>query len=327
MIIVSGMRPTGRLHIGHLFGALQNWIKIQNEGNNCFYFVADWHALTSDFKSTDMIRENTIQMIIDWLSVGIDPVKSTIFVQSMVKEHSELFLLLSQITPIGWLERCPTYKEMKQENPDKDLSNYGFLGYPILQASDVLLYKANAVPVGQDQLPHLELIREITRRFNNYFGNVFPEPQSLLSESPKIVGIDGRKMSKSFGNAILLSDSDNDIKKKISRMITDEKRTKREIPGNPDECKLFPLHHIFTDSTTQNRINQECRKAKIGCVDCKRILTENTIIFLKPIKEKRMQHEKDISKIEKILDEGSKKASIIAKATMEEVRKALNLYL
>ncbi len=326
MIIVSGMRPTGALHIGHLFGTLNNWVKIQNEGNKCFYFVADWHALTSEFKNTEKLSENSYQIVIDYLSAGIDPEKSTIFVQSRVKEHAELFLLLSQITPLGWLERSPTYKEMKQELTDKDLSNYGFLGYPILQASDVLLYKAQGVPVGQDQLPHLELIREITRRFNNYYGNVFPEPQSILSPSPKIIGTDGRKMSKSFNNAILLTDSDEQIKKKVMSMITDKRRTKRDIPGNPDQCHLFPLHFVFSDEKTRSRIDKECRKAEIGCVDDKKILIENIKNYLKPLRERRKKFEDNPKLVRDIIDKGNEQASKIARRTMDEVTKALKMY-
>ena len=326
MIIVSGTRPTGALHLGHLFGAIQNWLRLQNEGHKCFYFVADWHALTTDYRSTEKVKENTLQMVIDWLAAGLDPEKSTIFVQSCVKEHSELFLLLSQITPLGWLERSPTYKEMKQEIKDKDLSNYGFLGYPVLQAADVLLYKANGVPVGQDQVPHLELVREITRRFNNYYGNIFPEPKALLSQAPKIMGTDGRKMSKSYGNAILLTDSDEEIRKKVMSMITDEKRIKREIPGNPDECKLFPFHHVVTDAKTKEKIDSECRKAKIGCVDDKKILIENIIKILKPIRERRKKYEKDPSLVEQVIDRGNKRAGEIARSTMNEVNKALKLF-
>lgn len=326
MIIVSGMRPTGALHIGHLFGALNNWVGLQSEGNECFYFVADWHALTTEFKSTEKIRQNTIDMVIDWLAAGIDPEKSTIFVQSKIKQHAELFLLLSQITPLGWLERSPTYKEMKNEIKDKELSNYGFLGYPVLQAADVLLYKADAVPVGQDQLPHLELIREITRRFNNFYGDIFPEPKSLLSEAPKITGTDGRKMSKSFGNAISLTDSDEVIKKKVMSMITDEKRIKREIPGNPDDCKLFPLHSVFTDRETRSSIDSRCRKADIGCVDDKKILIENMQKALLPMRQRREKYEKDPSLVEKIIEDGNKKADKVAGETMKQVYKSLKLY-
>jgi tryptophanyl-tRNA synthetase len=327
MIIVSGMRPTGALHIGHLYGALQNWVKLQEQGNNCYFFVADWHALTSEFKNTELIRENTVGMVMDWLASGIDPEKCTIFVQSHVKEHAELFLLLSQITPLGWLERCPTYKEMKQELPDKDLSNYGFLGYPVLQASDVLLYKAQGVPVGQDQLPHLELIREITRRFNSFYGQVFPEPQSLLSSSPKINGIDGRKMSKSFGNAILLSDSTEEIKRKIAKMVTDEQRKRRQDPGRPEHCNLFPLHYIFSDQKTRDYIDKECRIAGIGCVDDKKILFENMVKALAPIREKRAYYENNRALVEEILRKGAQKARTTALKTMEETRKALNLFI
>jgi tryptophanyl-tRNA synthetase len=325
MIIVSGMRPTGALHIGHLFGALNNWKKLQDEGNRCYFFVADWHALTSEFKNTERVAENTEEMVIDWLSCGIDPERSTLFVQSSVKEHAELFLLLSQITPLGWLERSPTYKEMKNELPDKDLSNYGFLGYPVLQAADVLLYKADAVPVGQDQLPHLELIREITRRFNNFYGNVFPEPKSLLSETPKISGTDGRKMSKSFNNAILLTDSDEEINKKVMSMFTDKNRLKREMPGDPGVCNLFPLHRFFTEKETASSIEQRCRKADIGCVDDKKILIDNIIKFMTPVREKRKKYEKDPSLIQQIIRNGNEKASEAANKTMKDVNRAMKL--
>ncbi len=325
MRIVSGMRPTGRLHIGHLLGALTNWKKLQDEGNDCFFFVADWHALTTDFKNTSQLPENNREMVIDWLASGIDPEKSTVFLQSAIREHAELFLMFSMITPLGWLERNPTYKEMRQEITDKDLSNLGFLGYPVLQAADILLYKGEAVPVGQDQVPHLELTREITRRFNNTYAHIFPEPQPKLTESPKINGVDGRKMSKSYGNAILLSDSTADIEAKVRTMVTDPKRARRKDPGDPDTCNLYPLHETYSPSETIQNVRKGCRSAEIGCVDCKKMLLDSLLPKLGEIREKRDHFAQHPKRIDEILDAGTQKAQKIATKTMNEVKKVAHL--
>jgi tryptophanyl-tRNA synthetase len=329
MRIVSGMRPTGKLHLGHLLGALRNWKSLQDKAeNHCFFFIADWHALTTNYADTSQIQENIREMAIDWLSVGLDPKRSTLFVQSGIKEHAELFLLLSMVTPIGWLERNPTYKEMREELSDRDLSNLGFLGYPVLQAADILLYKGEGVPVGQDQVPHLELTREITRRFNNTYREIFPEPQALLTPSPKIAGTDGRKMSKSYGNAILLSDSESELQAKIRGMVTDPKRARRQDPGDPDTCNFFPLHGIFSSEETIRSVRSGCTTAGIGCVDCKKMLMEAGTPFSTELSAIRKQREKwaaDPQKVDEILLEGTDRARKIAGKTMDEVRKALHL--
>ncbi|MEX1347871.1 MAG: tryptophan--tRNA ligase, partial [Desulfobacterales bacterium] len=244
--ILSGMRPTGPLHLGNLLGALANWVNMQDD-YDCYFFIADWHALTSDYDNTEPIEKNRKEIMMDWLSAGLTPEKSTLFVQSQVKEHAELFLLLTMITPVPWLERNPTYKEQIGEMTNKDLSTFGFLGYPVLQAADIIIYKPDGVPVGVDQAPHVEITREIARRFNHFYGNVFPEPATILTETPKILGIDRRKMSKSYNNAIFLSDSPKDIIAKVSRMITDPQRKRRSDPGNPDVCNVFDFHKLYTD--------------------------------------------------------------------------------
>ncbi|MFH1018804.1 MAG: tryptophan--tRNA ligase [Pseudomonadota bacterium] len=323
MRIVSGMRPTGRLHLGHLHGALANWVRLQNEGNECFFFVADWHALTTDWESTGQIAENTREMVADWLAAGLDPGKSTIFVQSQVKEHAELHLLLSMITPLGWLERNPTYKEQRQEISDRDLSNYGFLGYPVLQAADILLYKGEAVPVGQDQVPHLELTREIARRFNSTYKAIFPEPKALLTPSPRIGGVDGRKMSKSYGNAILLSEPEAEIRKKIRAMVTDPKRARREDPGDPDTCNLYPLHEIYSSKETIRDVRVGCTTAGIGCVDCKNMLLKSFLPSMTQLREKRDQITKSSKHVDEVLARGNDRARQVAMGTMNEVKRAL----
>ena len=265
------MRPTGPLHLGNLHGALQNWIDLQNDGRHeCFYFVADWHALTSDYADTAQVCEYTHAMVIDWLSTGLDPEKSTLFVQSSVKEHAELFLILSMITPVAWLERNPTYKEMKSELVSKDLSNLGFLAYPVLQAADIIMYKAYGVPVGVDQSPHVELTREIARRFNYLYGDIFPEPKTLLTDVPKLLGVDGRKMSKSYDNAIYIGDRGDELYKKVTTMFTDPQRQRRKDPGRPEICNVYAFHQIYTDTEKTQEIDVECRRAGIGCTDCKK---------------------------------------------------------
>ncbi len=323
MRIVSGMRPTGKLHLGHLHGALRNWVALQDQKKECFFFVADWHALTTDYRNTEEIPSSIEDMVLDWLAVGLDPKKSTLFVQSQVKEHAELALLLGMVTPIGWLQRNPTYKEVRAELTDRDLSNLGFLGYPVLQAADVLLYKGEAVPVGQDQVAHLELTREITRRFNSYYGNTFPEPQPLLTPSPRISGTDGRKMSKSYGNAILLSDEEDVVRKKIQGMVTDPKRARRNDPGDPDTCNLYPLHEVYSKPETVQEVRKGCKSAGIGCVDCKKLLLPPLLASLEEIQQRRNKLGK--STVEKVLEQGREKAMSVAARTMKEVRKGLHL--
>ena len=322
--VLSGMRPTGKLHLGHLHGALENWIKLQNE-YECFFFVADWHALTSEYANTKVIKSSIHDMIIDWLSVGIDPGKSTIFIQSKILEHAELHLLLSMIVPLPWLERNPTYKEQQEEMSDKDLTTYGFLGYPVLQAADIIMYKAHKVPVGKDQVPHLELTREIVRRFNCFYGNIFPEPEQILTEMPKLLGIDRRKMSKSYNNAIYLSDSPEEIKAKVSQMITDPQRKRRNDPGDPDVCNVFSFHKVYSTHDQVSMVNQECRRAGIGCVECKELMAGNLSACLLPYREKRSYYLSHSEKVTEILIEGTAKAKSIACQTMEEVREAIKI--
>ncbi|MCP4576356.1 MAG: tryptophan--tRNA ligase [Deltaproteobacteria bacterium] len=322
--IVSGMRPTGKLHLGHLHGALLNWKKLQ-EKYECFYFIADWHALTSEYSDTEIIRESINDIIIDWISVGLDPEACTFFVQSQIKEHSELHLIFSMITPLPWLERNPTYKEQLTELSQKNLSTYGFLGYPILQAADILMYKANGVPVGEDQAPHVELTREIARRFNHMYGSVFPEPDVLLTPTAKLLGIDRRKMSKSYGNAILLSDPDEAIEKKVGQMITDPQRARKTDPGNPGVCNVFSFHAIYTDAETVEKIDRECRAAGIGCVECKKIMAVGLKKALEPVRERRKELEADTGKVREIIAEGNTRARSIAIETMEEVREAVKI--
>jgi len=322
--ILSGMRPTGPLHLGNLHGALANWVKMQEE-YDCFFFIADWHALTSSYEDTGSIADYVRQMIIDWLSAGLSPEKSTMFVQSHIKEHAELFLLLSMITPTSWLERNPTYKDQIRQLSNKDLSTYGFLGYPVLMAADIIIYKADGVPVGVDQVPHTEITREIARRFNNFYGKVFPEPEAILTQTPKILGIDRRKMSKSYDNAIYLSDTPKDIKSKVSGMITDPQRARKSDPGNPDVCNVFEFHKLYTDDQTINEINEQCRCAQIGCVDCKKIMAKNLIEALAPINEKRKYYEARPEIVEEIIVTGTDKARRVAQKTMEEVRSAIKI--
>lgn len=324
--ILSGMRPTGKLHLGNLLGALTNWIELQNSGKyECFYFVADWHALTSDYNNTDQIRENVIDIVIDWLSAGLDPKKSTLFVQSAVKEHAELFLLLSMITPLAWLERNPTYKEMKAELVEKDLSTFGFLGYPVLQAADIIIYKAHGVPVGVDQLPHVELTREIARRFNFLYGETFPIPDPLLPETPKLLGLDGRKMSKSYENAIYISDKGEVLREKISAMFTDPQRMRRKDPGRPDMCNVFAFHNIYTPGEIVKEIAAGCTTAGIGCTDCKKRLAERVAEKMRPIHERQEYYLGHIDIVRNIIKEGNERAAAVATKTMEEVRQAVKI--
>ncbi len=407
--VISGMRPTGRLHIGHYFGALQNWVRLQSDPTHeCFYFVADWHALTSDYADTSAIAENSLQITIDFLASGLDPTKSTIFLQSQVPEHAELHLLLSMVTPLGWLERIPTYKEQLDQIKNKDLHTYGFLGYPALQTADIVMYsepgKPLFVPVGEDQVSHVEFSRELVRRFNFLMGNprfdpsiehmenaealeiakrklltpgdvanaqtlgqmglnlitflnaaakergsqiglenlvvelglagqflkrdeVLAEPSYRLTPTPRIPGLDGRKMSKSYNNAITLSESDDDIRKKTKVMVTDPARKRRTDPGNPDVCPVFDWHKLFsTEDRDPNRlawVRQGCTTASIGCIECKSAMAENLIKWIAPVREKRLQYENNPKAVLKILDEGSEKARESAKLTMQRVRNSI----
>jgi tryptophanyl-tRNA synthetase len=322
--VLSGMRPTGQLHIGHLVGALDNWIKLQDK-YECLFMVADWHALMSEYADPGDLKENLIDNVIDWLALGISPRKSTIFIQSHVKEHLELHMVFSLITPLGWLERCPTYKEQLREVTNRDLSTYGFLGYPVLQAADILLYKAQAVPVGEDQLPHLELTREISRRFNHlYKKNIFPEPEALLTKTPRILGLDGRKMSKSYNNFIALSEEPKNIRLKIANMFTDPQRIRLSDPGHPQTCNVHSYYALFAPAR-EKEIAHLCPQAKIGCTDCKKELAEVLVKFLEPMQKKRRELLKNKKQIFKMLDEGSKRAGIIASKTMSEVKGLLKL--
>ena len=322
--VVSGMRPTGSLHLGHFHGVLANWKDLQ-ENYDCFFFAADWHSLTTEYANTDIIRSSTQEMVLDWLAYGIDPEKSTIFVQSRVPQHAELNLILSMITPLSWLERNPTYKEQLDNIDTKDLSTFGFLGYPVLMASDIIVYKARKVPVGHDQLPHLEITREIARRFNFLYEEVFPEPAALLTETPKVLGLDGRKMSKSYNNAVYLSESEEETRKKIMSMVTDIQRPRRSDPGEPDRCIAFTLHRLYTSADKRSEITESCRGARIGCVECKKILAQNVIDTLAPFREKRTHLSANPGLVNDILAEGSRKATDEAAKTMEEVRTALKL--
>jgi len=385
------MRPTGRLHLGNLVGALQNWVKLQDEYDS-FHFVADWHMLTTGYENTLDLRQDTWEMVTDWLACGLDPVKATFFVQSRLPEHAELHLLFSMVTPLGWLERVPTYKEQLENIKDHDINTYGFLGYPLLQAADILMYKPRYVPVGEDQVPHVELTREVARRFNQAFGNllleqegehaqdtaywdglatstglgslatgllgsndkptlikkafrrapldlrayylnrglgkiseIFPEPDALLTAAPRLPGTDGRKMSKSYGNAIFLTDPPDVVSKKLATMVTDPARKRRTDPGNPDICPVFDLHKIFSSQETIDRVNRECRTAEIGCLDCKKLVARHLNAFLAPIHERRKPYEQNPQLVWDVLEDGTERARRVAQETMAEVRKAVNL--
>ncbi len=323
MRVLSGMRPTSRLHLGNLLGALTNWKSLQEE-YECFYMVADLHALTTDYADTKEIRGNTREMVIDWLAAGIDPKRSTIFIQSQIPEHSELHLLLSMFIPIPWLERCPTYREQLKEIKGKDLKTYGFLGYPVLQAADILIYKAEVVPVGEDQLPHLELTREIARRFNHLYKDIFPIPQARLTEVPRLPGIDGRKMSKSYDNCIYLSDSERVIREKIGEAITDPARKTLKDKGHPDICTIFNFHQIYNQKDVKD-IEARCKKAQMGCKECKRNLANILVVALSGLHKRRKELSQNPRIINKILGEGREKASKIAKETLEEVKRVVGI--
>ncbi len=321
--ILSGIQPSGKLHLGNLQGALKNWVKLQKE-HESFFFIADLHALTTGYMSTENLRQNVKDMAIDMIACGLDPDICTIFRQSDVPEHSELHLLLSMITPVSWLERVPTYKGKIDELKEIDLGTYGFLGYPVLQAADILMYKADLVPVGQDQLPHLELTREIARRFNNLYGDTFPEPKEMMTNFAVMPGLDGRKMSKSYGNTIAISDSPDVIRKKISSMITDPARIKKDDIGHPEVCAVFAYHKIYSPSESPS-IEASCKTGKIGCVECKKKLSETVVNSLKDIHEKRKELEKDSALIEAILEKGRQKASVVARSTLSDAKKAMGL--
>jgi tryptophanyl-tRNA synthetase len=322
--VLSGLRPTGRVHLGNYFGAIRNWVQLQDQ-YRCFYFVADWHALTSDYADPSNIRQSTYEAVADWLAAGLDPKKSTIFVQSEVKEHAELHLLLSMVTPLPWLERVPTFKDQQAQIEDKDLNTYGFLGYPLLQTADIIVYRANHVPVGEDQASHLELSREIVRRFNNFYGNVFPEPQPLFTATPKVPGLDGRKMSKSYGNTIGLTASADEIRALVMTMFTDPNRIRRKDPGNPDICNLFQFHRLFSDDATITRVDHECRTAQIGCVDDKKLIAEIMIEQLRPIRARREEIDRDPGIVWNVLRDGNERARERAGETLALVRKAMKI--
>ena len=322
--VLSGMRPTGKLHLGNLVGALQNWIKLQDRYES-YHFVADWHMLTTEYADTSELQSNIQEMVTDWLAAGLDPQKATFFVQSRLPEHAELHLLFSMVTPLGWLERVPTYKEQLDNLLGRDLHTYGFLGYPVLQAADILMYKAGYVPVGEDQVPHVELTREIARRFNQFYGEIFPEPQSLLTPSPRLRGTDGRKMSKSYNNAIFISDPPEVVEKKVRGMMTDPARKRRYDKGNPEVCPVFDHHKLFSPPEVVERVNRECRTAELGCVDCKKMMAHHLNEFLVPIQERRKVYERDPQKVWDVLASGTEKARCVAQTTMAEVRAAMKL--
>jgi len=322
--IVSGMRPTGRLHLGHVHGALNNWCSLQKD-YQCFYFIADWHALTSEYEHPEIIKESINDVLIDWIAIGLDPEESVIFVQSSIEEHAELHLIFSMITPLSWLERNPTYKEQLKEMAQKNLYTYGFLGYPVLQAADILMYKAHGVPVGEDQSPHVELTREIARRFNHFYSNMFPLPETLLTPEAKILGTDRRKMSNSYNNAIFISDSEETVTTTVGNMITDPQRARRPDPGRPDFCNVFSFHELYTEKEKVKEIEEGCRSASIGCVECKQMMASNLNRALEPLREKRKELEANPQIIENIIDEGNRKARKIARNTMEEVREVVKI--
>lgn len=327
--VLSGMRPTGKLHLGNYVGALQNWVGMQDQ-YECFFCVVDWHALTTDYADTSRVKENSLEVAFDWLAAGLDPEKSVLFFQSHVPEHAELHLLFSMITPLGWLERVPTYKEQRENIKDKDLGTYGFLGYPLLQAADILVYKADCVPVGEDQVAHVELTREIARRFNGFYGNgtpVFPEPQSLLTPAAKLPGTDGRKMSKSYGNTIMLADPEAVVRQKLKTMVTDPARVRRSDPGNPDLCPVGDLHKIFSSKETIAKVNEGCRTAGIGCIECKSWAADSLVQLLNPIQERRKKFEQNPRLAWDILEAGSQRARQAADKTMQDVRASMHMSL
>lgn len=321
--IMSGMRPTGNLHLGNYFGALENWVRLQDEFE-CFFSIVDWHALTTGYENTDEIKDNIMEIAIDWISAGLDPERSTIFLQSNIKEIAELHLLLSMIIPLSWLERCPTYKEQLQQLGEKNIRTYGFLGYPNLMATDILVHKASVVPVGEDQLPHLELTRELARRFNYLYGNTFPEPQARMNQIKTLPGLDGRKMSKSYGNTIALSDSPDIIREKVRNMITDPSKIKKNDPGHPDICSVYAFHKVFSEKTHQETYDV-CKTGGMGCISCKKNLAENIVGFMAPMYEKRQSLLSNKNRVIEIIREGTRHAREEARLTLEEVRDKMKM--
>jgi len=330
--VLSGMRPTGKLHLGNYMGALANWVKLQDQ-YECYFFIADWHALTTDYADPSQIAPNTVEVMLDYLAAGLDPERSVLFLQSRVPQHAELALLLGMSTPLGWLERVPSYKEMQENLTNKDLTTYGFLGYPVLMAADILMYQADFVPVGQDQQAHVELTREVARRFNQLYKGmgkcegkeVLPEPKVLLTPSPKLPGTDGRKMSKSYGNTILISDPEPEVRQKLKTMVTDPARIRRSDKGDPDKCPVGDLHKLFSTPETMAKVYEGCRSAGIGCIECKGWVADALVKVLEPIQERRAKTTGEQA-IE-ILKEGSRRAALRAEQTMVEVREAMQLTL
>ena len=325
--VLSGLRPTGRVHLGNYFGALKNWVDLQDTGSyNCFFFVADIHALTTDYADTAALAAYTREAVLDWLAVGLDPRKATVFLQSRVPQHAELALYFSMITPLGWLERVPTYKDQIEQLRSKDLATHGFLGYPVLMTADIAVYRANLVPVGEDQASHLEICREIVRRFNSLYGEVFPEPRALYTPTPKINGIDGRKMSKSYNNTIGVTEPAESVAEKVMAMVTDPARARRQDPGNPDNCNLFPFHVLYSPPGEVKIVDEECRTAARGCVDCKKHLISNLNPALEVFRRKReelLASSADV--VRDVLHAGDARARTVAEETMERVRAAVKL--
>jgi tryptophanyl-tRNA synthetase len=322
--VLSGMQPSGLMHLGNLLGALENWKTLQAQ-HECFFFVADWHALSTNYADTSRLKEFNQELLIDWLAAGIDPNRATVFMQSHVPEHAILHLLLSMIIPIPWLERNPTYKEKQDEIKEKDLSTYGFLGYPVLQAADILLYKPDLVPVGKDQLPHLELTREVGRRFNSLYTPVFPEPKEYLTQFPKVIGIDGRKMSKSYHNTINLSDTEPTVRQKLKTMVTDPARVRRTDKGNPELCPVYDFHKIFSTDSTIKQVDTDCRTAAIGCIDCKKQVADAMVERFSPMWETRAAVTAHPKQTQDVVEEGRKRASSVANETMREVKEAMRI--
>ncbi len=322
--VLSGMQPSGLMHLGNLLGALENWKALQTE-HDCFFFAADWHALSTNYADTSRVKEFTQELLIDWLAAGIDPDKTTVFIQSQIPEHAILHLLFSMIIPVPWLERNPTYKEKQDEIKEKDLSTYGFLGYPVLQAADILLYKPDLVPVGKDQLPHLELTREVGRRFNSLYTSVFPEPKEFLTKFPKVLGIDGRKMSKSYHNTINLSDTEPVVRQKLKTMVTDPARVRRTDKGNPEICPVYDFHKIFSNEATIKQIDTDCRTAAIGCIDCKKQVGDALVERFSPMWETRAVVTAEPKRIQEVVEDGRTRASTVANETMKEVKEAMHI--
>ena len=323
-VVVSGMRPTGRLHLGHLLGTLRNWVALQDD-HRCHFFVADWHVLTTDYEKPRDVQGFVEDMVLDWLAAGIDPERSVIFRQSAILEHAELALLFGMFTPVPWLERNPTYKEQREQLVDRDLSTYGFLGYPVLQAADILLYKAHGVPVGVDQAPHVELTREIARRFNHLYGEVFPEPKALLSPVPKVPGTDGRKMSKSYGNAIQLDEDPASIEARLGRMATDPRRVRRTDPGDPADCPAHLLHRVYDTPEELEWVERGCKSAGIGCLECKKVMIRHVVADLEPMRERRRDFAARPGQVREVIEAGTERARAIARETMAAVREAIGL--